>query len=107
MKWGNVLRRNAQRTGAEAIYLHLDVTSKTDWRHAIDATLDTFGRLDILFNNAGISYPVKVEDLTEEMWDRELGVHAKGAYLGTKTAIPAMRKGGGGRSLIHLQSWEL
>ena len=48
--------------GAEAIYLHLDVTSKTDWQHAIDATLDTFGRLDILFNNAGISYPVKVED---------------------------------------------
>jgi|TARA_B100001540_G_scaffold257051_1_gene234655 NAD(P)-dependent dehydrogenase (short-subunit alcohol dehydrogenase family) len=89
--------------GAEAIYLHLDVTSKTDWQHAIDATLDTFGRLDILFNNAGISYPVKVEDLTEEMWDRELGVHAKGAYLGTKTAIPAMRKGGGG-SIINTSS---
>ena len=57
------------------------------------------GRLDILFNNAGVSFPAKVEDITLDIWERELGVHAKGVFLGTRTAIPAMRKGGGGSSI--------
>ena len=61
------------------------------------------GRLDILFNNAGVSFPAKVEDITVEIWERELGVHAKGVFLGTRTAIPAMRKGGGG-SIINTSS---
>jgi len=61
------------------------------------------GRLDILFNNAGVSFPAKVEDITVDIWERELGVHAKGVFLGTRTAIPAMRKGGGG-SIINTSS---
>ena len=60
-------------------------------------------RLDILFNNAGVSFPAKVEDITVDIWDRELNVHAKGVFLGTRTAIPAMRKGGGG-SIINTSS---
>ena len=89
--------------GADVLYRHLDVTSETDWKRAIDDTLTAFGRLDILFNNAGVAFPSKIEDLTEETWDRELAVHAKGAFLGTKTAIPAMRRGGGG-SIINTSS---
>ena len=89
--------------GADVVYRHLDVTSETDWQEAVDATMDAHGRLDILFNNAGISYPSKIEDLTEEIWDHELAVHAKGAFLGTKAAIPAMRRGGGG-SIINTSS---
>jgi NAD(P)-dependent dehydrogenase (short-subunit alcohol dehydrogenase family) len=89
--------------GADVLYRHLDVASETDWRQAIGETLDAYGRLDILFNNAGVSFPAKVEELTEEIWDRELAVHAKGAFLGTKTAIPAMRRGGGG-SIINTSS---
>ena len=89
--------------GADVLYRHLDVTSEADWRRAIDETLADYGRLDILFNNAGVSFPAKVEELTEEIWDRELAVHAKGAFLGTKTAIPAMRRGGGG-SIINTSS---
>ena len=46
------------------------------------------GRLDILFNNAGVSFPGNVENITVEIRDRELGVHAKGVFLGTRTAIP-------------------
>ena len=62
--------------GAEAIYQHLDVTSEADWLKATDLTLTTYGRLDILFNNAGIARPNKIEELTEEIWDLELAVHA-------------------------------
>jgi len=83
-------------SGAEARYMRLDVTSEANWKQVVDAVMATYGRLDILFNNAGVSFPMKVEEITVEIWERELGVHAKGVFLGTRTAIPAMRKGGGG-----------
>ena len=89
--------------GADAIYRHLDVTSETDWKQAVEDTMEAYGRLDILFNNAGVAFPSKIENLSEETWDLELAVHAKGAFLGTKTAIPAMRRGGGG-SIINTSS---
>jgi NAD(P)-dependent dehydrogenase (short-subunit alcohol dehydrogenase family) len=89
--------------GHDARYLHLDVTSEQNWAQVVDAVMAAHGRLDILFNNADVGFPAKVEDITVEIWDRELGVHAKGVFLGTRTAIPAMRKGGGG-SIINTSS---
>ncbi|MDP6708410.1 MAG: glucose 1-dehydrogenase [Alphaproteobacteria bacterium] len=89
--------------GAEARYQHLDVTSEADWQRVIADTMAAYGRLDVVFNNAGISVPTKVEKMTEEEWDLELSVHAKGVFLGTKHAIPAMRQGGGG-SIINTSS---
>ena len=89
--------------GREAIYTNLDVTSEVEWQQAVAHTLSTYGRLDILFNNAGVALPAKVEHMTEEMWDKELNIHAKGVFLGTKTVIPAMRKVGGG-SIINTSS---
>jgi 3(or 17)beta-hydroxysteroid dehydrogenase len=89
--------------GHDARYMHLDVTSEQNWAQVVDAVMAAHGRLDILFNNAGVSFPAKVEDITVEIWERELGVHAKGVFLGTRTAIPAMRKGGGG-SIINTSS---
>ena len=89
--------------GHDARYLHLDVTSEMNWAQVVDDVMAAHGRLDILFNNAGVSYPAKVEDITVDIWDRELNVHAKGVFLGTRTAIPAMRKGGGG-SIINTSS---
>ena len=78
--------------------LHLDVTSEQNWARVVDAVMAAHGRLDILFNNAGVSFPANVENITVEIWERELGVHAKGVFPGTHTAIPAMRKFGVGRS---------
>lgn len=89
--------------GHDARNMHLDVTSEQDWTQVVDAVMATHGRLDILFNNAGVGFPGKVEDITVDIWERELGVHAKGVFLGTRTAIPAMRKGGGG-SIINTSS---
>lgn len=89
--------------GADARYMHLDVTSEEDWARVVEATMAAFGRLDILFNNAGTANPMKVEDMPLEVWEQELAVHAKGVFLGTRAVIPAMRQGGGG-SIINTSS---
>ena len=89
--------------GGDAIFVKLDVTSDDDWQNAIQATLDAYGRLDIMVNNAGTSAPATVEDTTVDVWDGQMDVHAKGVFLGTKYAIPEMRKFGGG-SIINISS---
>src|SRR5215475_4505883 len=90
--------------GGEAAYLHLDVTSETDWQNAVKLATGRYGRLDILVNNAGIVIPrVAIEDRTAAEWDRVMAVNAKGVFLGTKYAIPAMRQSGGG-SIVNISS---
>ncbi len=62
-----------------------------------------YGRLDVLINNAGIARPENVEDTTEELWERVMSINTTGVFLGTRKAIPAMRRAGGG-SIINLSS---
>jgi NAD(P)-dependent dehydrogenase (short-subunit alcohol dehydrogenase family) len=83
--------------------VRLDVTSETDWQKAVEASMNRFGKLDVLVNNAGISGRGRVEDTAVEEWERVMAVNAKGVFLGTKVAIPAMRRGGGG-SIINISS---
>ena len=92
-----------REAGGDVRYRRLDVTSASQWTDAIEATLSTYGKLDVLVNNAGISVAARVEDLSEADWDAELAVHAKGVFLGTRAAIPAMRASGGG-SIINISS---
>ena len=92
-----------RESGAEAIFVRLDVTKEEEWTHAIGATVSAFGGLDILVNNAGTSARFNVEETTEEVWDAQMDVHAKGVFLGMKRAIPEMRKAGGG-SIINVSS---
>jgi len=90
--------------GGDAVYVHLDVTSETDWQAAVQTTLSNYGRLDVLINNAAIVIPrVPIEDRTAAEWDRVMAVNAKGVFLGTKYAIPAMRRTGGG-SIVNISS---
>lgn len=89
--------------GFDATYVHLDVTNEQDWIRAIDAVVDAYGKLDVLVNNAGTSARTTVTETTEEIWDAQMDVHAKGVFLGTKHAIPQMRKAGGG-SIINVSS---
>ena len=65
--------------------------------------MDAFGKLDVLVNNAGIGGQQNVEDTTVEIWDAQMNVHAKGAFLGMKHAIPEMRRAGGG-SIVNISS---
>ena len=90
-------------SGGDALFVHLDVTDEEGWRSAIGAAVANFGKLDVLLNNAGIWRGGRVEDTTVEDWDMVLDVNAKGVFLGTKLAIPEMRKAGGG-SIINVSS---
>ena len=90
-------------SGGDALFVHLDVTHEEDWRSAIGAAVSSFGKLDVLVNNAGIWRGGRVDDTTVEDWDTILDVNAKGVFLGTKLAIPEMRKAGGG-SIINISS---
>ena len=90
--------------GGEATYVHLDVTSETDWQSAVQTATGRYGKLDILINNAAIVIPrVPIEERTAAEWDQVMAVNAKGVFLGTKYAIPAMRRAGGG-SIVNISS---
>ena len=89
--------------GYQARFVRLDVTREQDWIDAVKATVDAFGRLDVLVNNAGTGAQQNVEDTTVEIWDGQMNVHAKGAFLGMKHAIPEMRRAGGG-SIVNISS---
>ena len=90
-------------TGGRAIFVPLDVTSESQWNNAVAATVKEFGKLDILVNNAGIGARGRVEEIAEEDWDRVMDINAKGVFLGTKAAIPEMRRAGGG-SIVNISS---
>jgi cyclopentanol dehydrogenase len=107
---GDILEEEGRRTeaeigesGGECLYVRLDVSSESDWRQAVAATVARFGRLDVLVNNAGIHRTERVEDTSEEMWDQVMEINAKGVFLGTKHAIPEMRKARGG-SIVNISS---
>ncbi len=91
--------------GGEATFVTADVSKTEDVKRVIKAAVDTYGRLDVLFNNAGIDSGL-MDDPTqesEEDWDRVIDVNLKGTFLGIKYAVPEMRKVGGG-SIINNSS---
>ena len=107
----DVLEEEGRRTeaqivesGGACVFVRLDVTSEANWREVVAATVTRFGRLDILVNNAGIGgLPGTIEETTSELWDTMMNINAKGVFLGTKAAIPELRKVGGG-SIINISS---
>jgi 3alpha(or 20beta)-hydroxysteroid dehydrogenase len=101
---GKKVESDIRAAGDDAIYVHLDVTSEMDWQNAIKLAGDRYGRLDILINNAAIVIPkVPIEERTAAEWDQVMAINAKGVFLGTKYAIPAMRRNGGG-SIVNISS---
>ena len=100
---GRQTEAELQELGYNVTFVHLDVTSESDWEAAVQAAIGTYGKLDILLNNAGILIRKNIEETTEEDWDRIFSINAKGVFLGTKAAIPAMRENGGG-SIINISS---
>ena len=89
--------------GEAATFVRLDVTREDDWARAVALAVERYGALNVLVNNAGIGGSSRVEDTTIEAWDRVMDVNAKGVFLGTRAAIPALRRAGGG-SIVNIAS---
>ena len=97
------LEAEIRESGADALYIRLDVTDERQWANAVQEMMIVYGRLDILVNNAGIFEHGLVEETTAESWDRMLDINGRGVFLGTKAVIPAMRESGGG-SIVNISS---
>ena len=89
--------------GGDAQFVKLDVTQEADWAAAVAAAIAAYGRLDILVNNAGTGARYTVEETSEAAWDGQMDVHAKGAFLGIKHAVPELLKAGGG-AIVNISS---
>ena len=107
---GDLLEAEGRRVEAElvaqsgqALYVPLDVTSESAWERAVAAAVSRFGRIDVLVNNAGIGGAGRLEETRLEDWNRVMDVNAKGVFLGTRAAIPALRQAGGG-SIVNISS---
>ena len=91
--------------GGNAVFVKVDVANENEVKHMVDSALDAFGRIDILYNNAGImpSSDGAVTDILEETWDRIMDVNLKSTFLCSKYTIPQMIKQGKG-SIINVAS---
>jgi NAD(P)-dependent dehydrogenase (short-subunit alcohol dehydrogenase family) len=93
--------------GGRAVFLRCDVRSGEDCRRAVEETIRTFGRIDILCNNAGIAIRKNCVDLSESEWDLALGITLKGVYLLSHHVLPHMIKSGGGSIINTGSGWSL
>jgi 3(or 17)beta-hydroxysteroid dehydrogenase len=84
-------RETARALGDKALYVHLDVTSETDWNAAVATATGRFGKLDILVNNAGLFLGKDIESATLAEWERLSAVNLTGVFLGTKLCLSALR----------------
>ena len=87
----------------EALFIRSDVRIPEDCRQAVDQTLERFGKIDVLFNNAGVFHPKSIPDTTDEEWDETIDSSLKGAFLMSKYVLPSMIERGSG-SIIHTSS---
>ena len=100
---GEAVAAALREAGGEALYIQADVSVMSDVQQLVDATLDRWGRLDVLCNNAGIGMLRTVEETTEEEWRHLMSINLDGVFHCSKCAIPALRRSGGG-SIINLAS---
>ena len=108
---GDMLEEQGRRVATEitqqggaATFLHLDVTVESDWQRAVETAERTYGKLNVLVNNAGIVRMAPLDETSLEAWNEVINVNQTGVFLGMKHAVPAMRRAGVVRSLTSLQS---
>jgi len=95
-----------ESAGGAAMYVHADVSKAADAEGMVRAAEERFGKLDVLFNNAGIMHSDDDNAITteESVWDLTMNINLKGVFLGCKYGIPALRRAGGG-SMINVASF--
>ncbi|MGZ6545012.1 MAG: glucose 1-dehydrogenase [Actinomycetota bacterium] len=99
-------RSTADEIGEQALFVHADVSKEADAKAMVDAAIARFGRLDVLYNNAGVMLDAdgSVDTTDEAVWDRTLAINVKGVAFGCKFGVPAMIASGGG-SIINVASF--
>ena len=103
---GNKTVQEIIANGGQATYVHADVSKADDCQNMIQVAEDTYGKLNILFNNAGISHADDDDAIntSEDVWDLTMRINVKGVFLGCKYGIPALQRAGGG-SIINTASF--
>ena len=103
---GEAVAAEIRSSGGEGAFVHADVAREADTEQMIRTAVDTFGRLDVLYNNAGIMLgdDGSVTSTDEAVWDRTLSINVKGVAFGCKYGVPAMISSGGG-SIINVASF--
>jgi len=102
---GKAVLKQIRQFGDAGIFLRADVSSAGDCRRAVEETLNTFGRIDILFNNAGIYYPQTALECTEKQWDEQIDINLKGTFLMSKFVLPIMISQGRGVIVNNASGW--
>ena len=100
---GAMTTKEIVAAGGQAICVRLDVTKETQWNDAVAVAESTFGKLDVLVNNAGVLDMAGLEDTSVDLWEQVIGVNQTGVFLGMKAAVPAMRRAGGG-AIVNVSS---
>jgi len=95
--------KEIEETGGKVLFLKCDVSSAKDVRNMVDATLEHYGKINILINNAGITIVEDFFTMTEESWDKEIAVDLTSVILCIKYVVPAMIKTGGG-TIVNISS---
>jgi len=90
--------------GGDALYVETDVSDIGDLRNVVDETVETFGSLDVMVNNAGVERQRPCGEVTEEDYDWLMNINLKGVYFGSQAAIEAMRAQGDGGAVINMSS---
>jgi 3-oxoacyl-[acyl-carrier protein] reductase len=92
--------------GGEAVFVHTDVSLASEVNNMIGTGMDRYGKINILFNNAGIGQgPILVEDIEETTWDRIIAVNVRGMFLASQCVVPSMKRAGGGVILNTASSY--
>jgi NAD(P)-dependent dehydrogenase (short-subunit alcohol dehydrogenase family) len=102
---GAAVLERIKEVGSEGIFLRADVSVAGDCRRVIEETLTAFGRLDILFNNAGVFYPHTALECSEKEWDEQIDTNLKGTFLMSKFALPVMIAQGCGVIINNASGW--
>jgi NAD(P)-dependent dehydrogenase (short-subunit alcohol dehydrogenase family) len=104
-KRGHAVTAAILEAGGKAIFLRTDVRKSAECERAVNETVKAFGRLDVLFNNAGIFYAHDTLECSEEEWDEQIDINLKGTFLMSKAALPGMIAQGRGVIVNNSSGW--